>query len=83
MNINGERITCPSRSQKPGFNPQFHQNPSISAALRYGLANGMSQKANYLQNKQERIRKKIQNIISEEAMTQTLFKRLKRLGTSG
>lgn len=33
---------------KPGFNPQFHQFLSVSAALRYASANDMNQKTNQL-----------------------------------
>lgn len=46
--------------KKPGFNSQFHQYLSIGAALRYALANGMSEKTNYLQAEKERVRLMIQ-----------------------
>ncbi len=45
---------------KPGFNPQFHQYLSIAASLRYALANGMKEKATFLQGEKERIRAAIQ-----------------------
>ena len=46
-------------TKKPGFNPQFHQYLSISASLRYALANNMTDKASFLQGEKERIRLKI------------------------
>lgn len=46
--------------KSPGYNSQFHQYLSISAALRYALANGMKEKAGFLQNEKETIRLKIQ-----------------------
>ena len=43
-------------TKEPGFNPQFHEFLSISAALRYAIANGMKEKVNILTNEKERVR---------------------------
>lgn len=43
----------------PGFNPQFHSFLSVGAALRYAVANGMSEKVNQLTAEKERIRRAI------------------------
>lgn len=47
--------------KSPGFNSQFHQYLSVGAALRYALANGMSNKTQFLQVEKERIRALIQD----------------------
>ena len=47
------------KNDSPGFNSQFHQILSISAALRYALANGMSEKTQQLQDMKEDIRSKM------------------------
>lgn len=48
-------------TKKPGFNSQFHQSLSIGASLRYALANGMREKASFLQAERERIKAAIQD----------------------
>lgn len=65
-------------TKKPGFNPQFHQYLSIGAALRYALANGMNEKANYLQAEKDRILLAIQDHYarrSPDARTRLKLKR--------
>lgn len=42
-------FTIASTTAEPGFNSQFHQILSVSAALRYALANGLEKKIAYLQ----------------------------------
>lgn len=46
-------------TDEPGFNSQFHSFLSVSAALRYAVANGMDQKAAQLRAEKERIRASI------------------------
>ena len=55
----GNHFTTTSTTTSPGFNSQFHQILSISAALRYALANGMSEKVKVLQEMKEDTRKKM------------------------
>lgn len=55
----GNHFTIADTTKSPGFNSQFHQILSISAALRYALANGMSEKAKALQEMKEDIRSKM------------------------
>jgi hypothetical protein len=42
-------------TKSPGFASQFHQILSISASLRYAMANGMSEKVSMLSGMKERI----------------------------
>ena len=51
----GNHFTIADTDKSPGFNSQFHQVLSISAALRYALANGMSEKVKVLQGMKEDI----------------------------
>jgi len=51
----GNHFTIANTTESPGFNSQFHQVLSISAALRYALANGMSEKVKVLQGMKEDI----------------------------
>ena len=51
----GNHFTIANTTVSPGFNSQFHQVLSISAALRYALANGMSEKVKVLQGMKEDI----------------------------
>jgi hypothetical protein len=55
----GNHFTTTDTTDSPGFNSQFHQILSISAALRYALANGMSEKVKTLQEMKEDIRSKM------------------------
>lgn len=55
----GNHFTTASTTAKPGFNSQFHQILSISAALRYAMANGMSEKAASLTAMKEDVRQKM------------------------
>lgn len=55
----GNHFATTDTDDSPGFNSQFHQILSISAALRYALANGMSEKVNVLKEMKEDIRKKM------------------------
>ncbi len=55
----GNHFTTASTTTSPGFNPQFHQILSISAALRYALANGMSEKTKTLQVMKEDVSSKM------------------------
>ena len=41
-------FTIASTTAEPGFNAQFHQYLSVSAALRYAVANGMAEKVKTL-----------------------------------
>lgn len=43
----------------PGFNPQFHEFLSIGAAHKYAVANSMVEKANYLSNEKEQVRRRM------------------------
>lgn len=44
----GNHFTISDTTASPGFNPQFHQFLSVSASLRYAIANGMDEKASQL-----------------------------------
>ena len=55
----GNHFTIADTTKSPGFNSQFHQILSISAALRYALANGMTKKVNVLQGMKEDIKLKM------------------------
>lgn len=55
----GNHFATTDTTASPGFNLQFHQILSISAALRYALANGMSEKVKTLQEMKEDIRSKM------------------------
>ena len=55
----GNHFTTTDTTKSPGFNSQFHQILSISAALRYALANGMEKKVKVLQEMKEDIRSKM------------------------
>lgn len=46
-------------SKEPGFNPQFHQFLSVSAALRYAVTHGMTKKVRELRGEKEIIRQSI------------------------
>lgn len=46
-------------SDVPGFNPQFHQYLSVSAALRYAIANGMTKKIKELRAEKASIKEAI------------------------
>ncbi len=71
-------FTTSDTDKKPGFNPQFHQYLSISAALRYALANGMKEKATFLMNEKERIRQKIEEHYSRRSQDEKPKLKLKR-----
>ncbi len=43
-------FTSADTTSAPGFNPQYHQYLSVSASLRYALANGMTEKVKMLEN---------------------------------
>ncbi|MDD4026984.1 MAG: hypothetical protein PHO75_02230 [Candidatus Shapirobacteria bacterium] len=47
-------------TKTPGFASQFHQFLSVSAALRYAIANGMKEKVSFLSAEKEKIRLSIQ-----------------------
>jgi hypothetical protein len=55
----GNHFASTDTDDSPGFNLQFHQILSISAALRYAMANGMSEKTKTLQEMKEDIRSKM------------------------
>lgn len=68
--------------EKPGFNSQFHQYLSVGAALRYALANGMQEKASYLQAEKERIKASIQDHYARRSPDDRTRLRLKRPSVS-
>ena len=53
----GNHFTAASTSTSPGFNSQFHSFLSVGAALRYAIANGMTEKIAQLKTEKEAIRK--------------------------
>ena len=55
----GNHFVSGDTTKSPGFNSQFHQILSVSAALKYALANGMSEKVKVLQEMKEDIRQKM------------------------
>jgi len=55
----GNHFTTSTTATAPGFNSQFHQILSISAALRYAAANGMSEKVAQLTSMKEDITQKM------------------------
>ena len=68
--------------KKPGFNSQFHQYLSVGASLRYALANGMNEKANYLQAEKERIKMAIQDHYARRSPDDRTRLRLKKTSVS-
>lgn len=64
--------------KKPGFNPQFHQYLSVGASYRYALANGMKEKASFLQAEKERIKAAIQEHYARRSPDDRTRLRLKK-----
>lgn len=68
--------------KSPGFNSQFHQFLSIGASIRYALANGMKEKASYLQGEKERIRMTIQEHYARRSPDDRTRLKLKKLSVN-
>lgn len=66
----GNHFETTDTDTSPGFNSQYHQFLSVGAALRYAMANGMSEKVNMLTSLKEQIRKDIINYYEKRSPDQ-------------
>lgn len=74
----GNHFQTTDTDAEPGFNPQFHQYLSVSAALRYAVANGMAKKSRVLKDEKNEIKEAVRSHYERRSPDDRTRMRLKR-----